>query len=279
MSEPTTPPVPPAQEPGQQAAQTAAPATAEGVPAPRYGEFAPVEPSTDAAPASPAAPATPDGASGIAAAPGQPATYAGGAGTVAPGYPQQQYPGGPQTGYPQQGHPQQHPQPGYPQQGYPQQGYPQQGYPQQGYPQGGYPQPGYAQPVYGQPGFAGAPVPKRRTWDVVLTIVFLVLGLGGMLLGVLYGVLFSSPELLSEGFQQQGLGEFNGEVGAAPAILIASHVVLYLIAVGLSILLLVKKKVAFYVPLIAGVLAAVIFWVAIFMVIASDPDFASTAGL
>ena len=48
---------------------------------------------------------------------------------------------------------------------------------------------------------------------------------------------------------------------------------LFVVAACLSILLLVKRKVAFYVPLIAGVVAAVMFWVVVFGVFLSDPGF------
>jgi hypothetical protein len=259
MSDAPPPSVPPTPDPGQQATPAVPPV--EGSPAPRYGEFAPVESAQTPA----------------AAAPGQPVMYSGTTtpGAPAAGYdaasaPAQQNPGYPAAGYPQA-------QSGYPQQqGYPQQpGYSQPGYPQQGYPQAAYPQ---TAPVYGQPGFGSTPAPKRRTWDVVLTIILLVLGLGGTLLGVLYGIIFSSPELIDDAFRQQGLGGFDGEVGATPLVLIVSHVVLYLVAAGLSILLLVKKKIAFYIPLIAGVVAAVIFWAALIMLMLSDPDFAATYG-
>ncbi|MFT4028418.1 MAG: DUF6264 family protein, partial [Protaetiibacter sp.] len=136
-----------------------------------------------------------------------------------------------------------------------------------------YPQQAYPQPVYGQPGFAAPGVPRRRTWDVVLTIALLVLGLIGALIGVLYGFLFSQPEMFDEGLRQQGWDGFNGEVGAAPLVLVLSHTLLYLVAAGVSILLLVKKKIAFYVPLSIGVLAAIIFWVTVFGVLLSDPQF------
>jgi hypothetical protein len=264
MSDAPPPSVPPTPDPGQQATPAVPPV--EGSPAPRYGEFAPVESAQTPA----------------AAAPGQPVMYSGTTtpGAPAAGYdaasaPAQQNPGYSAAGYPQaqSGYPQQQ---GYPQQpSYSQPGYPQQGYPQQGYPQAAYPQ---TAPVYGQPGFGSTPAPKRRTWDVVLTIILLVLGLGGTLLGVLYGIIFSSPELIDDAFRQQGLGGFDGEVGATPLVLIVSHVVLYLVAAGLSILLLVKKKIAFYIPLIAGVVAAVIFWAALIMLMLSDPDFAATYG-
>lgn len=258
MSEPSQPPVPPA-EGSFPPVEPVASAPVEGVPAPRYGEFAPVEAAAATPDASTAQPVAPGEQQGVPAAPGQPVMYSGA--PAAPAYPQQGYP---QQGYPQQGQSPTSPQPGYG---------------QAGYPAPGYAQPAYGQPVYGQPGFAGTPLPRRRTWDVVLTIVLLVLGLGGTLLGVLYGVLFSSPEVLDEGFRDQGLGGFDGEIGAAPLVLIGSHVVLYLVALGVSILLLVKKKIAFYVPLIAGVIAAIVFWATIFAVVASDPDFARMSGL
>jgi hypothetical protein len=45
------------------------------------------------------------------------------------------------------------------------------------------------------------------------------------------------------------------------------------ITVGLSIFLLIKKNIAFYVPLAAGVIAAIIFWVVAFQVFLSIPGF------
>lgn len=219
MSDAPQQPVPATPDAG---ASPVPPIPAAGTPAPKYGEFAPVEQA-------------PAGA--------VPPTYPGAASAA--------------------------PQPAYPHATQP-------AYPQGAYPQGaGYAQPG---PVYGQPGFGGAPVAKRRTWDVVLTIILLVLGLGGMLIGVLYGIIFSSPELIDDAFRQQGFNGFNGEVGATPLVLILSHVVLYLVAAGLSILLLIKKKIAFYVPLAAGVIAAVVFWAALFALMLSDPSFSSSAG-
>ena len=136
-------------------------------------------------------------------------------------------------------------------------------------------QPGYGQP-YGAASFPQQPAGRRRkTWDIVLTCILLALGLFGMFAGVGYGVIFSDPTALDEVFRQQGLDGFTGNVGAAPAVLIISHVVLYLLAVGISIPLLISKRVAFWAPLAAGVIAAVFFWGALFVVVASDPGFQS----
>ncbi|MEO8262143.1 MAG: DUF6264 family protein [Pseudolysinimonas sp.] len=112
---------------------------------------------------------------------------------------------------------------------------------------------------------------RRKTWDLVLTIVLLVLGLFGVLIALAYAALFSDPALIDQGLQQQGMGGFNGTIGAQPTVIVVSHVLLYLGAVGGSIPLLLSKRVAFWVPLGAGVVAAIIFWIALTSILASDP--------
>lgn len=254
MSEQNPPAVPPAPT-GPEAGQ----------PAPKYGEFAPVEAGAAVPPAAPEAPAAPAAAPGYPAAPVYPAAPEAPEAPAAPAQPygQQPYAGQPYAGQPyagQQPYGQQSPyapqQPGYGQPGYAQ-------------------QPAYAQPVYGQPGFGAAPAaPRRRTWDVVLTIVILVIGLGGLLLGLLYGAML--PLVMQTMYDQYGLGTYtdDGSLRSSGLIIVVSHIVLYLLGAGLAVLLLVKRKVAFYVPLIAGVIAAVIFWVVIMTAIFADPTLA-----
>jgi hypothetical protein len=138
--------------------------------------------------------------------------------------------------------------------------------------------PAYAAPAYGAP-VAGAAYPappkRRRTWDLVLTIILLIVGLFGMGIGLIYAAIFSDPALVQEVFDeaygQSGLGGWNGSVGAAPAVIAISHIVLYLVAVGVGILLLIRNKIAFWVPLAAGVVAAIVFWGSLFAIVLSDP--------
>ena len=145
--------------------------------------------------------------------------------------------------------------------------------------------PAYAAPAYGTPG-AGAAYPaapkRRRTWDLVLTIILLIVGLFGMGIGLIYAAIFSDPALVQDVFDQaygqSGLGGWNGSVGAAPAVIAVSHIVLYLAAAGVSILLLIKNKIAFWVPLAAGVIAAIVFWGSLFAIVLSDPGM-MTGGL
>ena len=135
------------------------------------------------------------------------------------------------------------------------------------------PRPGDLSPVQSSP---AAPVAaggrRRRTWDVVLTSLLLVLGLIGASLGVVYGVMFTDPALLRDVLADQGYPGFDAKPGAVPAVLVISHVVLYLIALS-SIGLLATKRIAFWLPLAAGVVAAIIFWSCLFIVVSSDPGF------
>jgi hypothetical protein len=139
--------------------------------------------------------------------------------------------------------------------------------------------PGYAAPPsYGAPAYA-PPVRKRRTWDAVLTSILLVLALFGMLAGLTYAGIFASPGLLDETMRSAGFGGFSGSAGAAPAILAISHIVLFLLALGISIPLLIRGRVVvFWIPLVIGVVAAIIFWSVGATVLLSDPGFISHIG-
>jgi hypothetical protein len=142
----------------------------------------------------------------------------------------------------------------------------------------------YGVPGYGTqpagPAPAYAPMPrKRRTWDVVLTIILLVLAFFGMLLGILYAAIFSDPDVLSQAISNAGYGSFTGTAGTAPTVLVVSHIVLFLLALGLSIPLLVRGRiVVFWIPLVIGVVAAIIFWSTLASVLLSDPGFTSRIG-
>ena len=85
--------------------------------------------------------------------------------------------------------------------------------------------------------------------------------------------MFTDPDLLRDVLEQQGYPGFDAQPGAVPAVLVISHIVLYLLAVGGSIPLLITKRIAFWVPLAAGVVAAIIFWSCLFVVVSSDPGF------
>ena len=134
--------------------------------------------------------------------------------------------------------------------------------------------PAYGVPAYGAPVY-GAPVAPtgRRTWDLVLTIILFVMAVIGAGIGVVYGLIFLTPGLLAEGLVQQGYGAPTIATEGPGAVIVISHLVLFVLGVGIGILLLVKKKIAFYAPLAAGVIAAIVFWVVAGQVFLSIPGF------
>jgi hypothetical protein len=127
--------------------------------------------------------------------------------------------------------------------------------------------PGYTYvqvPVYQAGGVPTSP-PKRKTWDVVLTIVLLALGLFGMAIGLLYAAVLDDPILVDQTLGPQGYDTDLVDFGPLTAVIAISHVLLYLVAAGVSIPLLVRYRiVVFWIPLAAGVIAAVIFWGGLF---------------
>ncbi|MEQ1737824.1 MAG: DUF6264 family protein [Rhodoglobus sp.] len=139
------------------------------------------------------------------------------------------------------------------------------------------PQPAPGNAPYGSASYPAQAGPRqRKTWDLVLTIVLLTLGFFGMGIGLIYAALFTDPLFMDQAMQGTGLSTFNGTVGIAPAVLAISHVVLYLLAIGGALPLLLTKRVAFWVPLTSGVIAAIFFWGALFAVFLSDPAFVAT---
>lgn len=121
-------------------------------------------------------------------------------------------------------------------------------------------------------GAYGAQRPAR-TWNLMLTVTFLTLG------GV--SVINSFPQFLdlaaalNQAAVQLGAGKYtNLELAASIGIALnVVQVTLYLASLAVSVVLLRKKRVAFYVPLIGGVLFVVIMIVLFAVAIFGDPTF------
>jgi hypothetical protein len=133
----------------------------------------------------------------------------------------------------------------------------------------------YAAPTYGTPIASGvvatAPAGRtRRTWDTVLTIILLVLAVFGTLIALGYAALL--PQVMTQLYTQYNAGTFrdDGSLAGASTIIAVSHIVLFLVAVGISIPLLLRKRITFWVPLAIGVLAAIIFWATLVTAVLSD---------
>jgi Family of unknown function (DUF6264) len=124
---------------------------------------------------------------------------------------------------------------------------------------------------WGQPLRPAPPLPPRETWraDRVISIVFLALGLLGAATGVATAILL--PLGTESLYERRGEGYFeSSSAGHLMTGLLVSHVLLFLVALVITIPLLRRRKRAFYVPLIAGAIAAVIFWVVLLSYITAD---------
>jgi hypothetical protein len=137
--------------------------------------------------------------------------------------------------------------------------------------------PGYVSPVPTPPQEHGAPtyyatapvVRKSRPADVAITSVLLALGLIGLLIGLAAAI--GLERALSDQAAQYGVTyHAPANLGALSAFIAISHIVLFLAALGASIPLLITRRLAFWVPLVAGVVAAIIFWGVLFSLIFSD---------
>ena len=121
-----------------------------------------------------------------------------------------------------------------------------------------YPGSPYYQPV--------PPVRTRKVADLVVTCILLALGFFGMLFGILTAAGLGGA--LANAAEQRGVVyEPTSALPIVANVIWVSHLVLFLAAVGGSIPLLVKRRVAFWVPLVAGVLAAIVYWGGIFALI------------
>lgn len=116
--------------------------------------------------------------------------------------------------------------------------------------------------------------PKRRTGDMVVTTALLLIGV--------YDVVAQWPFYTSLGaglrqaYELQGLGEFTS-IGLADSIGSTLNIVrgaLLVIAIVWALVRIGRGQRAFWVPLAAGVLAAIIVTVALFAIIFQDPALA-----
>ena len=108
------------------------------------------------------------------------------------------------------------------------------------------------------------------SWDRPLTISLLILGLLGTFFTI--SMLGSLPEALQMLYTQAELGDYSPAASVAPLILAGSigQAVVWLATAVSSVLLVIKSKRAFYVPLIGGVVAFVLLVATMAVVLAGD---------
>ncbi|MFP7761023.1 DUF6264 family protein [Marisediminicola sp. LYQ85] len=118
----------------------------------------------------------------------------------------------------------------------------------------------------------------RRRWDLVLSVVLLSLGLWTVVSGMIQNA--NLPAVFDDVFEMQGMGDFTADAAATTAgrTLSIINIVLFAITATITITLLRARRIAFYVPLTAGVIAGVIAFIVLASVLLGDPAFAEYAG-
>ncbi|TFD83230.1 DUF6264 family protein [Cryobacterium fucosi] len=108
-------------------------------------------------------------------------------------------------------------------------------------------------------------------WDRPLTLALLVFGLLATFFAI--GVLGALPEAVQMLYTQQDLGDYTPAASVAGLITAGSftEAVVWLASAVGAILLLVRGKRAFYVPLIGAVVAFVVIFVFMSVILATDP--------
>ena len=113
---------------------------------------------------------------------------------------------------------------------------------------------------------AGAP-----RWNLTVTILLLLFGLFGMTYSI--ATLQALPAAMQLLHSTQNLGDYtpDSSVGATIAAGSIALAAVWAVSAGLSVWLLVRRRLSFYVPLIAGIVALVVLFVAAGVVLATDP--------
>ncbi|HWR85097.1 MAG TPA: DUF6264 family protein [Rhodoglobus sp.] len=129
------------------------------------------------------------------------------------------------------------------------------------------------QPV---PAAEAAPAPTarpRRTWDVILTTALLLWGVADVVTGF--------PQFARLGALVRQVAEVQGwpaltstetadQVGATLNVI---RLVLLVVAIVVALLLIGRRRLAFWVPLAAGVLAMLVTVIGVVAVLLGDPGF------
>lgn len=140
--------------------------------------------------------------------------------------------------------------------------------PQQPDPYAAPPQP-YTQQPYGQPPLATGPRPVRRG-DMIASIILLVVGFFVTIWAIFNALTLTMQfELLYESY---GLSDYEPSAGIslAAAVIIISHLVLLAIAGTVTPLLIRKRRVSFWVPLVAGAIAGLVMLVTTLVILSTD---------
>lgn len=111
-----------------------------------------------------------------------------------------------------------------------------------------------------------------RTGDLIASVILLVLGFFGVAIAIFNALTISlQMQQVYEQYGVEGDYEPGPGVAVAGAVIVISHVVLYALAVIVTIALVRKRRLSFWMPLSAGVLAFVIMIITFIALAFADP--------
>jgi hypothetical protein len=125
-------------------------------------------------------------------------------------------------------------------------------------------------PTPATPGSVEGPVSAAPGWDRPVTSILLVLGLLGTY--IIASMLISLPEAMQTLYTQAGLGSYTAAESVGVIISGGSigQVIVWLATAVTSVMLMIRHRRAFYVPLIGGVVSFVLLVAAMAVVLAGD---------
>lgn len=119
------------------------------------------------------------------------------------------------------------------------------------------------------------PERPRRTWDVVLSTLLLLWGVFDVVTG--FSAFANLGATVAATAEQQGIDGF-ASVGLADEVgswLNVVRLVILAIAIPGTLLLLGRRRRAFWLPLSAGALAVLVVMACVFVILIGDPGFAA----
>ncbi|MGJ4844164.1 DUF6264 family protein [Leifsonia sp. Le1] len=137
--------------------------------------------------------------------------------------------------------------------------------------QGQHPQNLYPHPQHRQNGQSPQLRSDAPRWNMTVTVVLIVFGFFGATNSI--GGLLSLPTAMQLMHTNENLGDYT-PAGSVQGTLIAGAItvgLIWAISTGLSVWLLVKRRMAFYIPLIAGVVALIALLGFMSAVLLTDP--------
>jgi uncharacterized protein DUF6264 len=128
-----------------------------------------------------------------------------------------------------------------------------------------------AQPQGQHPGQQAAAGQSAPTWNLTLTVLLAVFGFFGMSYSI--ATLQAIPASMQLLHSTNHLGDYTPAPIVGTLVLIGSitMAVIWLVSAVIAALMLVKRRLAFWIPLVAGIVAMVVLLIFAGAVLATDP--------